>query len=149
MNLQQTFDQSFKDELDELGQRLVARMKEYLRREGKQATGELIRSLEYEVTRDNRLVFRATADHAIYVHEGTRGHWPPKGALRDWVQIVGFAPELSIESRDYLARKSVSQGTKATPFIQEPLEQAATEMARNLEIRLIQDLRSEANEPTS
>jgi len=149
MSLSETFDRSFKDELNELGERLVGRMQEYLRREGKEASGELIRSLEYEVTEDNRLLFRATADHAIYVHEGTRGHWPPKGALRDWVQTVGFAPGLSIESRDYLARKAVSEGSKATPFIQEPLEQAATEMARNVQTRVLQDLRSEANATTS
>jgi hypothetical protein len=148
MSLAQTFDASFRDELDELGQRLVARMKEYLRREGKVASGELLRSLEYEVTEDKRLLFRATADHAIFVHEGTRGHWAPPGALEGWVQTVGFAPGLSIESRDYLARKSVAEGTEATPFIQEPLEERAVQIARNLETRLLQDLRSEADATT-
>ena len=145
--LRQQFDASFEEELEAVGEEMVLRMQEFLRREGKDATGELINSIEFEITRDKTLLFRATAEHAIYVHEGTRAHWAPPGALREWVQTVGFASGLSIESRDYLARKSIAEsGTEATPFIEEPLEERATIIAQGLETRLERDLQQTANE---
>ena len=145
MSLQASFNTAYNEQLDRIGERMIVRMKNYLRREGKEASGELINSLEYEVV-NRRLIFRATAKHAIYVHEGSKGHWAPPGALRKWVQSVGFAPQLSIESRDYLARKAIAEGpTRATPFIQDPLDEQADALAQQLETQIIRDLQQEAN----
>jgi len=145
MQLQKTFQDSYAQALAEEGERMVSVIQTFLRRRGKDASGELIKSVGYEVTDDYRLILKAEAEHAIYVHEGTSGHWPPKGSMRQWVQQVGFAPALSIESRDYLARKSVAEdGTDALPFIDDPLTQNARAIAQALEDRIIQDLNSEA-----
>jgi hypothetical protein len=145
MSLRETFQTSLDAELAAIGEEMVQVMRRYLERRGKDASGELIESITYEIV-DGELVFVAKAEHAIYVHEGTSGHWPPKGALRSWVRTVGFAPGLSIESRDYLARKSVAEsGTKATPFIQDPLTQSAEEIALQLSLRIQKDLQSQIN----
>ena len=121
MSLRETFEARSKEELEKYGRIIVRKMIRYLRDEGKEATGELIRSIGFEVD-GFTLTFIAEADHAIYVHEGTDPHWPPPGALEDWVQTVRFAPQLTLQSRDYLARKSIAEsGTEATPFMDDVL----------------------------
>lgn len=58
------------------------------------------------------------ADYAVYVHEGTRPHWPPFGAgsaLEGWSQRHGIEPFL-------VARSIAMRGTKAQPFLKEGLE---------------------------
>lgn len=133
-------------ELERIGAAMVERMQQYLQDRGRVASGELVQSIEYEVDiASEQLIFVARADHGIYVHEGTDPHWPPTGALTGWVQRVGFAQELSIESRDYLARKSVAEtGTTATPFIQAPLEANADRIAERLVSTITEALNAEA-----
>jgi len=144
MSLQEAYIESYQAALAREGEEMVQVIRQYLRRRGKEASGELIQSIGYEVE-GYRLILKAEAEHAIYVHEGTDPHWPPSGALEGWVRQVGFAPGLSIETRDYLARKSVAEkGTEALPFIDDPLVQNARRIADQLENKIIADLNSEA-----
>ena len=54
----------------------------------------------------------ARAKHAVFVHQGSRPHWPPPGALAGWARRHGI-PE-------FLAARSVAQhGTKAVPFLRD------------------------------
>jgi hypothetical protein len=58
----------------------------------------------------------ASAPHSIYVHEGTRPHWPPIDALRGWAARHGISP--------YLVALSISRkGTKAVPFLKDAAEE--------------------------
>ena len=140
MSLQSEFNDAVEAALELVGEQMVSEIKTYLRRHGKDATGELIDSISYEIDGDS-LILKATARHAVYVHEGTDPHWPPAGALTGWVQQVGFAPGLSIESRDYLARKSIAEsGTEALPFLEEPITRRSRAIAALLQRQIDHDI---------
>ncbi len=52
-----------------------------------------------------------TAHHAVFVHEGTRPHWPPFQAVAKWAQRHGFPGP-------YLVAKAIAmKGTKGVPFL--------------------------------
>lgn len=52
-----------------------------------------------------------TAPYALFVHEGTRPHWPPIQALEGWAKRHGFP-------NAYLVAKAIAMhGTKGTPFL--------------------------------
>lgn len=56
--------------------------------------------------------------YAIYVHEGTRPHWPPVLALGGWAQRHNIAAFL-------VARAVARHGTRAHPFLRDALPAAA------------------------
>ena len=55
---------------------------------------------------------RIEADYGIYVHEGTRPHWPPFDAIDPWAKRHGI-PTFLVQRA--IARK----GTKAVPFLKD------------------------------
>lgn len=56
-----------------------------------------------------------TAEHAIFVHEGTRPHWPPFSAVARWAERHGFPGP-------FLVAKAIAlNGTKSIPFLWEAL----------------------------
>lgn len=143
----QRYESRLRDELKAVGDWMVGQIEEYLLEKRKVVEGDLFRSLGYEVDLSReQIVFFAKAEHGYWVHEGTDPHWPPPGALRAWVVAARFAPGLSIEKRDYLARKSISEtGTPGTPFLREPLQEQAETIASRLEASLTQALQSEVD----
>jgi hypothetical protein len=50
-----------------------------------------------------------TSKYSIFVHEGTRPHWPPIQAITPWAKRHGIPPFL-------VARSIARKGTKAVPF---------------------------------
>jgi len=58
------------------------------------------------------------SEYGIYVHEGTKPHWPPfseNTALADWAQNKGLPP--------FAVAKSIAEdGTEAQPFLREAVE---------------------------
>lgn len=56
------------------------------------------------------------AKHSIFVHEDTRPHWPPPGALAGWAKRHGI-PEFLV------ARKIAQEGTEGTPFLTEAFDE--------------------------
>jgi hypothetical protein len=75
--------------------------------------------------KDGRSVV-ATAEHSIYVHEGTRPHWPPIDAVRGWAQRHNMEP--------YLVALSISRsGTKAVPFLKDAAEEVFHRLSPGLE----------------
>jgi hypothetical protein len=54
-------------------------------------------------------------DYAVFVHEGTRPHMPPMGAITPWANRHGIPPFL-------VARSIARHGTKANPFLFKALE---------------------------
>jgi hypothetical protein len=60
------------------------------------------------------------ADYAVYVHEGTRPHWPPFGAgtaINRWSRMHGINPFL-------VARAISLRGTKSQPFLKEGVDRS-------------------------
>jgi len=67
-----------------------------------------------------RGVFGPTAKYGIFVHEGTRPHWPSFGEgtpLNRWARLHGIEPFL-------VARAISRRGTKAKPFLKEGIKDA-------------------------
>lgn len=60
---------------------------------------------------EGELQFQAA--HALFVHEGTRPHWPPVGALTDWARRHG------IPNPFLVARAIALRGTRAVPFLRD------------------------------
>lgn len=58
-----------------------------------------------------------TAPYAVYVHEGTRPHFPPIDAITPWANRHGIPPFL-------LARSIARKGTKAQPFFRDSIEES-------------------------
>lgn len=112
------------------------------------ASGELVKNLRYEVAREaGRIVgvvgVGGNAPHAIFVHEGTKPHWPPQLAIQQWIISKGFVKlggkptthgrlralyqknraesdrvTSEIQNIAYLIARKISQkGTKAIPFL--------------------------------
>jgi len=73
-------------------------------------TGELQKSIKTKkVSKHERSVI-AGAPHAVFVHEGTRPHWPPVDALRGWAKRHNIPAFL-------VARAISERGTAAVPFL--------------------------------
>lgn len=65
---------------------------------------------------------KAGTNYAVYVHEGTRPHFPPTEALKDWSRRHGIPAFL-------VARKISQKGTKANPFVTRALKNARAGIA--------------------
>ena len=73
-----------------------------------------------------------SASYALYVHEGTRPHFPPVDALKPWAKKF-----LGDESAAFaVARKIARVGTKATKFLERPLRQRAAGMGERIAARV-------------
>lgn len=76
-------------------------------------------STQLEVERGSlQVVVGSSLKYAIFVHEGTRPHWPPKGALAGWARRHGMASEFPV--RRAIARR----GTRPRPFLRDALSAA-------------------------
>lgn len=70
-----------------------------------------------------------TAKYGIFVHEGTRPHWPPFGEgtpLNRWAHLHGIEPFL-------VARAISRKGTKARPFLKEGVKAALPKINHRFE----------------
>jgi len=79
-----------------------------------------LRSSFRSVLQPLRGIFGPTAKYGIFVHEGTRPHWPPFGEgtpLNRWARLHGIEPFL-------VARAISRRGTKAKPFLKEGVKDA-------------------------
>jgi hypothetical protein len=61
---------------------------------------------------------RVESPTAIFVHNGTKPHWAPVGALRGWAQRHGINPFA-------LQRSIARKGTKPNPWFEKAVEQDA------------------------
>lgn len=65
-----------------------------------------------------------SATHAVFVHEGTKPHWPPFDAVAKWAQRHGFPGP-------YLVAKAIAlKGTKGTPYLYDGLVAVITRARR-------------------
>lgn len=88
-------------------------------------TGRLRSSIRWTIGQDNRgLVGIVGTDvhYAPYVHNGTRPHFPPPGAMQPWARRHGFPPGAA---GAFLVARAISRrGTKPRPFLARALEEA-------------------------
>lgn len=67
---------------------------------------------------------RNNAPYPVFVHEGTRPHWPPIEAIRPWAERHGIPPFV-------LARSIAEKGTRANPWLERTLNMIGPRL-RNL-----------------
>lgn len=112
---------SIEQELYAIGEDLVRTAVEYLQRRNINVDGDIMKSVraDVETMKDGfRLQFGANAPHAIYVHEGTRPHWPPVKPIRSWVRKKLSPPTDEIDQVTFLVRRKISiHGTRPKPFL--------------------------------
>ena len=64
-----------------------------------------------------------TVPYALYVHEGTRAHWPPPLALLRWVELVlGKAGQEAVRTEYLIRRKIARFGTKPNPWLRNAVD---------------------------
>lgn len=94
---------------DYIGPRIV----EKARANAPDDTGRLKRFIRYDSAK-GRVV--SGAAHSVFVHEGTRPHWPPPSATAGWARRHGIP--------NYLVGKAISEkGTKAVPFLTDAFDE--------------------------
>lgn len=77
-----------------------------------------IKSIVKDVLGKLRLQFGASARHAIFVHEGTKPHWPPFAPIRSWVRKKLNVPVEKADSVAFLVQRKIArEGTPAKPFL--------------------------------
>lgn len=100
--------------LNALGREAVARARNILQNGGKDDTGNLSSSINYEVLDDNTVIIYSDAEYADNVEYGRRpGKFPPIDALAPWARRKGI-PESALFP---IARKIARDGIDPFPFI--------------------------------
>jgi len=78
------------------------------------ASGELYDSVITEVSARGLAIYVGSTSHyAPYVEFGTRPHFPPLDAIREWCRVKGIPEEAVFP----IAKKIAERGTQAQPFL--------------------------------
>lgn len=106
---------------------------------GNSPTGHLRASIFSEVATgagpDIRGIVGTPAEYAEAVEYGSRPHWPPKGALADWVHFKLGVPLEDVPSVEFLVRRRISiYGTPAAEMFQKGWAQAEPDIRRYFEL---------------
>jgi len=96
--------------------------------------GDLAKSIHSEVQTLRDGILMALSDgvlYGVFVHEGTKPHWPPVAPIERWVKKkLGITDSVELRSVTYLVRRKISKvGTEAKPFLREPLLRKLPEIA--------------------
>ncbi len=117
------------------GSLLVGKVKKKITSMGKVDQGDLRKSISYETRRNgprNELLIGPNVKHAIFVHEGTKPHWAPLGALLLWAKRVH--PDLNPVQLTLFAKrvqfKIARKGTEAHPFLTDVFEEEAPKIRK-------------------
>jgi len=120
---------SLESSMNLVGNILVRGAVEEIDRAGRIDRGDLRKSINYQVNREEtRIVCRVGTNikYGVFVHEGTRPHYPPLLPIQRWVYRKH--PELRGKKKIILgiARAVVKKigkfGTEATPFLTNSLK---------------------------
>lgn len=108
-------------------QKMEADIVRYFERNKINVTGWLRNSITSEVQREaGRVVgiIGTNNQYAVYVHEGTRPHWPPVNPIKNWViRKLGITGK-DVESVTWAVRKKIAtKGTEGKPYFRFILNQ--------------------------
>lgn len=80
--------------LERYGQEFIELYKVNLAMSGRPASGRLSNSLNYKVSIGTNVyaVDISLLDYWKYIESGTRPHWPPFDAIREWVRVKPVVP---------------------------------------------------------
>jgi hypothetical protein len=123
-------------------QKVVTNAKSILRRNHKDATGNLINSVRYDVSSDGSISFEY-APEGKWVESGRRkgARQPPTNPIEKWIKqkgLKGRDPKtgryISNHALAFLIARGISRdGIKPVPFMQLAIEQATQQLMVDLE----------------
>ena len=96
-----------------------------------QDRGDLAKSIKSMKVGQNHFKVVVNEPHGIFVHEGTRPHYPPFQPIREWVSRklgVKENPAQYLISRA-IVQKIGKKGTKGRPFLTDAIEAKANQKA--------------------
>ena len=148
--------------LHEYGEAVAAYYRESLRKNKRIATGELLGSVVVRIIPEAGGAISVALDLASYwkyVEWDTRPHWPPRGALLQWIEAKPIIPQPDARGRiptpqqlDFLIRRKIAGlspdghggfkpgGTKGTHDLAESVEAINAEWLPRIEDALTRDL---------
>lgn len=135
--------------LEEYGDRFIQLAKDKMGMNQSYATGELADTMEtiVEINDDYFKVSIKLLDYWYYLENGTKPHFPPLQAIKEWVEVKGITPEErngykpSIEQLPYMIQKSIGKyGTEAHPFFNENKEIVYKEFENNIIYAIEEDI---------
>lgn len=137
--------------LQAYGDAVAAAYKEELLGDDRIATGDLIRSVKAVVTRTGGAQFEVSLDLAEYwkyVEYGTRPHWPPSDAIREWITAKPILPRPfangklpTLEQLTFLIQRKIARfGTKGSNTLRHTLEEVNAEWMEQIAAALAEDV---------
>lgn len=118
---QRRISRAIERELTMIGLEIEKTAVEYLDRKNINVDGDLRDSINSKVEREVRsmiLQIGANSDHAVYVHDGTKPHWPPYWPILRWVLKKLNIKGPPAKRVTFLVRRKIARkGTKAKPFL--------------------------------
>lgn len=125
--------------LGEYGEATVSSMRNILVSSGKVASGELVRSLAYEITYDGQdisLEF-SMAEYGVFVDKGRKpGKMPPISSISDWLRVKGIPTSAAFP----IARKIGMKGIKPTPFFESTVDRTLASLVDSLSEAFAKDV---------
>lgn len=141
--------------LEEYGNRFIQLAKDKMGMNKSYATGELADTMQtiVEINDEYFKVSIKLQDYWYYLENGTKPHFPPLQAIKDWVEVKGITPEErngytpSIEQLPYMIQKSIGKyGTEAHPFFNENKEIVYKEFENNIIYAIDEDIAEWVND---
>lgn len=139
--------------LRELGERMVAFMRDKLQTNGTNASHALTDSIQYILNKQGQdyEIDISLEEYWKYVENGTKAHWPPMEAIRKWIQVKPILPEerngklptteqlafligraMAGQSPNQANLKNPNGGTQAQPFFWNSVEEAMNEYEQRI-----------------
>lgn len=114
--------------IQDLINQFVLTLRETIAKNGSNASGELSKSIKGKVKQNGKWleVSISLEDYWKYIEHGTRPHFPPINAIKQWIRVKPVLPhplangKLPTENQlAYLIGRKISKvGTKTKPFLQ-------------------------------
>lgn len=133
--------------LELLGTAMVREAQAEIKKRNKVASGNLLRSIDYEIKQkeDGSYTFKLnTADYGRYVELGRRpgGKFPPADKIEKWLQIKGIGGGYpAIHSLVYVISRSIARnGIPATPIFQPLYKKYSPILTKKLEEEIAEEI---------
>lgn len=137
--------------LNEYGMKLRNLYQDNLIRSDRIASGDLLNSVEFIVTKDNYSiqVSLQLAKYFRYVEWDTKPHWPPINKIEEWIKIKPVIPDerdgkLPTEKQlaFLIARKISEKGTKGSNDLHEAIKTVNDEYRELIRQAITLDIKS-------
>lgn len=136
--------------LQEYGNTVRNSYQDSLIRNNRMASGELLNSVEFKVTKDGNtfMVSLQLADYWTYVENDTEPHFPPVSKILEWVKIKPVIPQPDKKGRlpspkslaFLIARKISKKGTKGSHDLRDTLKTVNRTYAAKIRAAVLKDV---------